>query len=138
MPKPAPQPESNPLRTFYAVRLDESYAVCDPTLLARCGGKLWTVYVYDAGEVTHLCEFTPSYWLEEIENIPEQWPDMEQDFGHALDCLTSDLLECASDEYGIYVHCHEIDRLPVEQRVPLGEFESMDEAREYYQGSPRW
>lgn len=134
--------------TYYAVRLDESHAVCEPDLLARCGGRLWTVYVYNADEVTHLCESTPSYWLEEMENIPDvgtaeflvNYAAMSDDDREQLD---EALRECANDERGIYVHAHEIEAVPLgtdgtARKVRLGEFDSMDEAREAYQGSPVW
>ncbi len=113
---------------YRVVKIDESQYITDEDLLRRAGGKIYSVYIYNDGEATHLCEFTPSYWLHEVDVVPEQWPDYNDD-----DRLYDDLLDCRNDEYGIYVHCHQVDKL---KSAELGEFESMEDAVEYYQGNP--
>ena len=133
---------------YYAVRLNETHN-CEPEFVERCGGAVYTVYIYNGEEITHCCELTPSYWLEEIENVPRARPEDER----ADNALANELLDALTGE-GIYVHCHTLDAVRVRSRAEIvggnwfpdapivrkfiGRFESADEAREKYQGSPEF
>lgn len=118
---------------YRVVKIDETHAYIDEGLVERSGGKIYSVYIYNDQEQTHLCEITPSYWLEEVDVVPEVYPDYDLDQGVTSDRLSMDLMESRNEDGGIYVHCHQVDRLPSDE---LGDFEDMDEAREHYSGNP--
>ena len=106
---------------WYAVRVDET-GHCEPEFVARCGGKVWTVYIYNRNESNYCCEMTPSFCLYEIECQPETWPEDERD----KDRLAEELLECV--EYEVrYYHWHDV--LSMGEQKHLGHYDS-DEAAE--------
>lgn len=49
---------------------DETRYWLDDDLIARCGGKIYGVYLFNERQVTYCCEITPSYELEFLESIP--------------------------------------------------------------------
>jgi hypothetical protein len=87
---------------FKVVIIDESRDWKEDTLKA-CGGKIETVYFYDANIVTHLCELTPSYYLIPLYCVPET-PFNDLD-GITMNNLDEGENSCEP----IYVHCHQVD-----------------------------
>jgi hypothetical protein len=81
----------------------------DQEILDRCGGKIWTVYLYDYRRNVHVCELTPSYECHYIETYPEVRPDDDEEY-EAL----QDLLDEAQSDNGTvdYYHCRGIDKIP--------------------------
>ena len=134
------------------VRLDETQYYADGFLKSLGVKRAYGVYLYDKGEVTHCCEFTPSYYLLQIDIAFELEDQFHAD--HPLfDPLCSEAdteLRQAQEWDGKYVHCHEIDALPDTERhahgpafdgvVPEGvDYEGVVEGlTEHYQGNPVW
>lgn len=125
------------LPSWNAVRIDVSQYV-DPAFLARCGGKLYQVCLFDASQHTFCCEITPSYWMLPIDLVPETYPDDEQE----SDALSTDLLLeiCHMDAF--YMHCSAVERLEARpilldidpEDIPADRGES--DAIETYHGNP--
>jgi len=114
---------------YRVLKIDESEHITDPEFLERCGGKVYSVYLYNDQEVTHCCELTPSYWLYEVDVIAESYPEDPEE----SDKLYEDLRYCRNDQGGIYIHCHSVDSMKSEE---FGEFEDDDEAIEAYTFNP--
>lgn len=106
----------------HVVWIDETQHLSDSARDA-CG-RLFTGYVYDATEATHCCELTPSYWLEAVSfETQNELPDA------LYEELQYSLYDSAH-----YRHCSGVARLDPQ---PLcGDFDDMEEAREYVQGNP--
>lgn len=114
-------------------------------IVKAAGGQILGVYLYNPNSVTHCCELTPSFDLIFMNSVPLEYPEDET----ARDVLQMDLLEgnaqCESD---IYMHCHDVDKLPHIRRgqfkvgtYPLRHlkgysFDDSEEAREYWAGNP--
>jgi hypothetical protein len=67
------------------------------------------VYLYDKNQVTHLCEFTPSYYLIHLYDEV-----MFTDAGADLDDFKQDEIfqryeHCGSEN--VYMHCHDVDQM---------------------------
>lgn len=99
------------------------------------------VYLYQPDVRTFCCELTPSYWLEPLyttiifaDHVYGEGPD---------DVADNDLMDELDNKYahepmeGCYVHCRVIKARPFAplEHIEGGEFESEEEAREYYQGN---
>lgn len=82
-------------------------------------GKIFSVYIYDDGSVTHCCELTPSYELNFVHSQPSNADDETYD-----NILYGD----ADSEPVTYMHCSTVDRL---KSFPLEMFDSVEEAVEY-------
>lgn len=107
--------------------------------------KILGVYMYQPDVRTHCCELTPSYWLEPLyttivfaDHVYGEGPD---DSIEAL-LILQDLIDSLDNKYahepmeGCYVHCRVIQARPFNsEHIEGGEFESEEEAREYYQGN---
>lgn len=126
---------------WIAVRIDES-EFCDPDFLARCGGKVWGVYLVDTNSVTHCCEPTASYCLTLVDTVCEATPEDPE----KSDRLMTELMECTQESPQVaYVHCSVLDSFPegdkATQPVPEdwaedGEDRGFEEVREGYCGTP--
>jgi len=137
---------------FCLVRLDETQYYADDFLKSLGVKRAWGVYLYDRSEATRCCEFTPSYWLRQIDIAFELEDQFHAD--HPLfDALGSEAdteLRQAQEWDGKYVHCCDIDALPDENRhvygkpfdgaVPEGvDYDSIIEGiTEHFQGNPVW
>lgn len=108
----------------------------------KAGGKIKTVYYFDASQITHCCEITPSYLLYPLYAFTEN--EVSEEIKEALD-------------YGIHVenpepryfHCSEIDAIAEKKGfshhldgglryyAPDGKKhrEIMDAAYEYFSGN---
>lgn len=115
-----------------------------PDIVERAG-RVFGVYLYNPDAATHCCELTPSYELEFVGSVAENLPDDDS----AREKLQDDIMEGdTSCEPISYIHCHSIDAMPEIKRgtlspgtYPMGhlegtEWESMEEAREHWQGNP--
>lgn len=71
-------------------------------ILKACGGKIETVYMYDASEATRCCEITPSYYLIPLYYVPAV---------HVSDEIHAELIDTFSNEEPMYVHCSDVDKL---------------------------
>jgi hypothetical protein len=109
---------------FRLIEVDESHGWREDILKA-CGGKITTVYLYDANVTTCLCEYTPSYYLTPLYCIPEKSFD-------EIDVEMQDnLADGESSNEPIYVHTHQIDKNSIKSRTQLdGTFTSF-EGRKY-------
>ena len=103
------------------VKIEETDFLSD-SAKAECG-RYWTIYLYDADEGTYCCEITPSYWLEAVFFETENTID---------DDLHGDIQMGLFDS-SHYRHCWDAKRLPTQ--TVTTEFESFEEAREYFQGN---
>ena len=70
------------------------------------------VFLYDANERTHCCEFTPSYYLRHLYTAIIFTRDAPDDVQDRLD---EKYAYCPTDD--IYVHCHTVDDLPKDREV---------------------
>lgn len=88
--------------------------------------KIEEVYLYDKNEVTYCCEVTPSYWLRWVDAnattihdddaYDRDW-DAERKRDRANELVREGAMLSAHDEgWGIYVHCHEIDRVKRQEK----------------------
>jgi hypothetical protein len=95
--------------------------------------QIVNTYVYNQNEYTYCCEMTPSHWLEPVYTsivVNDDTPD--------------DIREDLYDKYGntsyegCYMHVSAV-KAHVEKNPKMhdvyGEAESIDDAREYYQGN---
>ena len=113
---------------FIAVCLDETSSYnFDPEDVPFID-KMLGAYVYDPEERTHLCEFTPSYWLERLYCTALLKADVSDEVkGRIYDRYELN----SNSEAGIYMHCSDIERLSAEDKHDAGEFEDLEEARDY-------
>lgn len=87
------------------VTINETYG-WDPAIVARAGGAIFGLYLYDSLKRTHCCEITPSYALNLIGSIPYQFPEDEA----AREALENDLRDGdATSDNLCYFHCGLID-----------------------------
>ena len=119
-----------------AVQFDETHHWNIPGHLRPFVRRMLGVYFYNANEVTHCCELTPSYYLRGLQNDVECVDDTP-------DAIRDELSELALSEpcEDCYVHCHVVDRKPFAAFLGSvgtdGEDEpvSEDDVREYWQGN---
>ncbi|WP_299315984.1 hypothetical protein [uncultured Halomonas sp.] len=111
---------------YNITKIDETSALTDPTSLNIA--RYWTVYLFDPAEAHYCCELTASYWLEAVGYDIEP---VDQDIDPWID----------DDTYGDLIadlsyssHYRHIKAVPDSQ--PFGEFETLEDAREYYQANP--
>lgn len=80
-------------------------------LKKKAGGKIYSVYWYDATKAVHLCSFTPSYELYLLEYVADEYPEDDD----AREELYDDLTHAVSEgERVIYWNCSDVERLPVD------------------------
>lgn len=104
-----------------ALDATENYS---PEVVDKCG-RIADVYYYNANEVTHFCEFTPSYWLEYVTSYAEKSSEDELEQENIYNTLqTANLFS-----EGMPVHCHQLDKHP---RVKLLDDFSEHTENEYY------
>ena len=85
------------------IEFDESEHWRDDILKA-CGGKITTVYMFDANQFTNCCELEPSFYLVPIYSNPEaSYDDIPTEIQNEFE------MGCLEDTDGIYVHCKSID-----------------------------
>jgi len=113
-------------RTF-AVESTSYYL--DEEFVKRCGGKIWSLYIYTNECRTFCCELTPSYeqiYLGEFANsLPENELETEE--------IESALLESGlQTDTVMYMHCSNVDRFPHYHFSDWIDFEgdNYEEARE--------
>jgi hypothetical protein len=126
---------------WLAVRIDES-EYCDPEFLARCGGKVYGVYLVDTNSVTYCCSPERTYCLTLVDTVCEDTPDDPNE----SDRLMTELMECTQESPDVmYVNLSAVDNLPDENKAqqPLpedwsedGENRGFEDVREAYCGSP--
>lgn len=90
----------------------------------RCKAQ-YDVFAYDPDEVTHCCEFTPSYclWPTYATFLLKDGRDHDDDeLMEKLDMEVSDALDWDCS----YIHCHSIDALPKFQddAIPMADLPS--------------
>lgn len=76
----------------------------DSKLVEKCG-RIADVYYYNASEVTHCAELTPSYHLTYVTSHCEKTVDNPDEQIDIYDALQ----EANIDTTDMYVHCHELD-----------------------------
>ena len=116
--------------TINVIAINETYDWADEIQQKVLGSKIYSVYIFNDAEATHLCEFTPSYWLQFVGIITEPTPELtayveslsEEDRDEFYD------FELESGSESIYVHCHQVDRNPtvIQYHSPDGE-ETIDD-----------
>lgn len=100
--------------------------------------KMWGVYVLDRNVRTFLCEATPSYGLSHLYDYAELDIDTPEEVRERIDERYD--LGLSNMESDCYVHAHEIERLPSEDKIlwsadGTAPPETADEVREYWQGN---
>lgn len=116
---------------FGVVAIDETANWLDEDLVKRCGGKIYTLYVYNPDEATYLCELTPSYDLEPLDYYPAELPEDENEREKIYEKLQETLLH----EEVSYMHCHSIDGVKTQIIEDFHVDCRLDDAREYWQGN---
>jgi hypothetical protein len=99
---------TNKVMQIKILKRDETEYWADD-IVARAG-RIFGVYAYDPSRKVHCCELTASYELHFIESQAEKCPDDD----HERERLDDEIRE--GDLYTepvTYIHCHEIDKLPV-------------------------
>jgi hypothetical protein len=141
------RPEIKP--HFKWVKIDETRHWAEEWRKKNNIKQLVSTYIFNANEVTHCCEFTPSYWLEHIETCAEQDVDTTKMTDAEYDAFLEECgrideeiryEECQNDN-SFYVHCNVVDNkkgfiLEMGELGEPGDFEDMEEARECALGSP--
>lgn len=117
---------------FWAVALDvtASYFISEehrPYIKA-----IKDVFFYDQNSQTHLCEATPSFYLNHLHTFVEfneNTPDEMQD--------KIDQAYCYEPTDDSYMHCSDVERLPQRVQYDATGKEEQDEeiVREYWQGN---
>lgn len=92
--------------------------------------RILDVFIYNPGERHHACEITPSYWLEHVYTTVETAVDTSDEDRERLD-----LKYAHEPTEDCYMHISDVEKVPEDRRKDLGEFESLEEAREYAQGN---
>lgn len=94
---------------------------------------IWQSYVYDQNEYTYCCELTPSHYLEPVYTSIELVDDAPDELRDELDGKY-----CGEPTEPSYRHVAGlkayVEKHPHRHHVH-GEADSLDEAREYYQGN---
>jgi hypothetical protein len=134
---------------FKWVKIDETRHWVEEWRKKNNVKKVVSTFIFNANEITHCCEITPSYWLEHLESYAQLDVDTdsmsEEEFDAFLEESNRVEDEIRDEEIqnnnDMYVHCHEVDGkvghiLEVGELGEPGEFEDMEEARECAQGSP--
>lgn len=103
--KPAIEPD------FRVIRFNETKDWSEDIVARTKGGKIWSVYVFDKNQVTHLCEFSPSYCFHFIEDYAEM------DGGEQSPDDLHDEIQSAETPAVMYMHCSDIDDTP-EEKMP--------------------
>ena len=116
---------------FGVVAVDESAHWTDSDFVQRCGGKIWTLYVYNPNEVTYLCEATPSYYLEPFDHVPASLPEGQDE----CEEICNVLLETLGQQEMTYMHCRHVDAMPTRLIEDFDALCTLDDAREHWQGN---
>lgn len=91
---------------WYIYRQDATQYWDDPDLVARSGGTIYGMYLFDNNRHVHCCEITPSYEMEFLESVPKSRPEDEC----LADRLDMDVMEGDTDRGEVsYFHVHNID-----------------------------
>jgi hypothetical protein len=122
---------------YIACLLDVS-SYCSEDFLARCGGAVYLSAFFDDSVNTFCCSQTPSVFVEELEHVPEKYPEDEA----ARETLNEELLDLPL--LCFYTRRVDIEKLKVEHpdRFKALDFtfdEDDDPAevvREHLQGNP--
>ena len=138
------------------IRIDETYGWQFPDDLDRHVKHVYGVYWVNFREVTHCCEFTPSYYLRFIQSCIEY-----HDYDSIPDAIVEEIEDIIRsndnhDDSSCYQHCHVVEAIPPEHRHRLNpdgyadgkrlEYDSdeawqnavFEEVREWYSGNPVW
>ena len=84
-------------------------------------GGITDYCLYDANEITHCCEITPSYWIIPVHTETENF---------ISDDGFSELL-INNDHDPLYVHCSDVEKLPSEDQPELDfEYKTEEEKAE--------
>ena len=110
-----------------AVSLDETSYYNLPPEDAAYIQEIRSSYVYNPDSCTHLCELTPSYELSYLHTYIV-WK------GEPSEDKREELMEryCDGDREDTYMHCSTVEKLTTKD---CGEYDSMDDAREYLLGN---
>jgi hypothetical protein len=118
---------------FHAVAIKETgYYRIDPED-APFIKDIFQTYVFDMNERTFCCEITPSYSLEPVYTSVEFTTDTPDEVRERL----SEKYECEPSDHS-YMHCSRVQgyiKAHPDRHHHYGEGESLDEAREFYQGN---
>lgn len=103
--KLAPEPR------FRLVAIDETDNWVDE--VKAITGEIQGVHLYDENAHTHLCEVTPSHWLEFLFNAPQNSIGDGDDERPQVPGMDAGRFEYENGgEYGCYMHVHDVERIP--------------------------
>lgn len=120
------EPTDNP--QWYAVEFDETILYSVAPEDAPFVKRLLGVYFFDATERTFLCEATPSYRLEHLEDYIEFVDGVDEDKREELNGKYA----CAGGGNTHYIHVRELVGCDVVHYGELGEDETEDDVRDYW------
>lgn len=109
-------------------------------------GKIFGVYFYNPGIVTHCCEITPSYELWYLSSFARDLPEDEEERENFINMIEN---EGSERERALYCHCNVIDKLPEIKRgeIKQGKYHwdsfdeedtEIDEIEEEYRCNPHY
>lgn len=116
-----------------AIAIDQT-EYWDPKIVEEAG-HLFAVYLYDAGVVTHLCEFTPSYYLVPVNYFTDT------PYDELSGQTANDIDDANAQDEPIYMHCSHVETfhptiLENSTRCKREEYdEKWEEFVEYYQAN---
>lgn len=118
---------------FCLVALDETrhYNLGDD---AKHIKQILNTYVYDQHEYTYCCEITPSHYLEPVYTAIVFADDISDDLRDEL----QDRYGYEQSSEGFYMHVRSVRSYVAkhtDRHHVYGEAESLDDAREFYQGN---
>jgi hypothetical protein len=108
---------------FYVTKIDETHYLSDEAR-SKVGTHV-CYYLYTTDEVTHCCELTPSYLLEACGFETERYDE-----------ITEENLYQLMPDYSHYRHCKDVENYLESHH--FGDFDSLEEAVEYFQANPRY
>lgn len=105
--------EFQPYTPSYRAAVYDITGFVHPEFVARCGGAVYEVFIFDERSATYLCEATPSAELHHIGYVPKTSPDEQKE----RDALEAEFATW-STETVLYRHMSDA----VADSVPLNDF----------------
>lgn len=106
---------------FILVKLDETKHWRDD--IAAKAGKIHGIYLYDENLQTRTCDIRPSYWLEHMYNIAENYPEDEEE----LNKFDEILMNYGGDDPSGYYYTSSIDSISDKNKYICKTFEELIE-----------
>jgi len=124
------------MREYTVVAIDETGDWDYPDLVARSGGKIYTLYAFDPAErnISTASSKLPSYWMVPFDVVPYLRPENPKDWEEMYDDLQDGLNEGC---FANYFPSEPIDALDVcfKHTEEFDDDVTLDEALEHFRGN---